>query len=1758
MSIRPSRQLRFALALTLGLATGLAATSRADDTEIYVGNSSLFEGLRPNVLFIFDTSGSMALDDGLAANRMTRLQNAMFQVLDLMDNVNVGIMRFSDPGGPVLFPVTYIDADASAIDRGSQPDVSVSISDGNDDVEELLPAHTVALDDLWLDLGEVGTFGTNFSRTFEITSSLDDYSGFLFGGGEFPLAGFTTLLLDPRFRDGLRFQNVTIPRNGAGGNTTTILRATLRFVSSLNQSTPTTLRISGDDIGDSPPFPTFFGSGPDTVTGRLAARRTTAQVDWQVHVPLPEWFAGESYFSADLKSIVQEIIDRGDWNEGNALSFLIEPLSGSRRAQTYDTNRSSLTAPRLDVEYQVSGGASGKQIVALRFRDVRIPQGVDIKRANIELVPTEDTSREVKLRILGVSLGDAPAFGTAPGSRPSDLPTTSEVKDWHLKSSEPWTANSPVQSPNIKKIVEEIVGRNDWCGGNDMAFLIEIDPASPAASRGVFSFESDPVLAAKLQVDFDERSVIGRAGKGCTVKEIRRVVAGAKDDAEQDIDLGSLALVSPTLEFFDDGAQRRKVGIRFRNVTVPPGARILSADITLTASSNESGAAEMRIQGESIGDSPEFATGETTDVSGRLRTTSSVTWNAGSTPALDATTDPSGSPIVTSGWIAGSRYTTPDLSAIIDEIVNNRSLGWAFGNAMTFLFEGTGLRRAKSFDGDAAFAPSLRVKFQVNLGDLPEDQVVFTSVRERLKEIVRGLSPGGYTPIVDTLYEAARYYRGEPVLYGLRRGSGASGTAVQQSTRVSHSASYINGKVERPGGCRETNLSSLACITEEIVADGGTPTYVTPIDTACQSSFIVLLTDGIANHNNSANLIKSLTGTSACQTRLSDGSAVRADEACGLDLVRFLQEQDQLPPSSPSAVPGANKITTYTIGFNISTQWLRDLATAGGGKFFTADTTESLVSVFQQIFAEVLSQNTSFAAPSLSVNAFNKLFHRNEVYFSLFKPSDTARWAGNVKKYRVRSTCAGLPASRCTVGEVIDANDNPAINVDDQRIRDTAQSFWTEPGSPDGADTLKGGAGAELIGTATTPIHPTRRIFTWIETRAPASDALVRPDRRYEIRDDNSNGVLDGLESGRTFEEGLDATKDLLGWPGPSVARIRLLERAGRLSSAEASRRIADLAVALHGQIQWIRGQDVDDEDGDGDTDEDRYSFTDPLHSSPIAVTYGATDTSDPTSAAKTPIIKLFVGTNDGAIRMINASNYYDDAGSRVLAGDSGGKEEWAFYPRSVLPNLVAVRRNASSAHLYGIDGTPTVWVNDENGDGVIDPSVDVDGDGSGEFVHLYVGMRRGGTQIFAFDVTPSGGPLNNATAIDAIDPVYLWRIDGGSTEYPNLYQTWSRPQLAQVLIGDPSDDTTSRRDVLIFAGGYDDSYDGTFPSGGGGSGNAVYIADAKTGERLLSVSADDPGSGDRVVVPGMVYPIPSDIALMDSDGDRTVDRLYVGDVGGQLWRIDLAAKSSTNSPRTALPGIKATVGMLATVSDPATLADHRKFFYRPDVVQVRSDGTTSASDYDLVIAVTGARPSPLNTDVQDRAYALRDLTTGRMADADGDGLADSYATIQGPLSSVPGPGDLFDVTTIIDPTATVADATRFASARGWYLDFQAAGEKALAAPIVLAGKLFFTTYLPEDVISTTECAIAEGKGQLYGLNVLTGGPAFNWESGPTAPTRVIGDRTMDLGGGIPSGAVPIFQPEAVTLLIGGGGGATVVNPDIDLPRERTYWFEEQ
>src|SRR5690606_41994634 len=92
-----------------------------------------------------------------------------------------------------------------------------------------------------------------------------------------------------------------------------------------------------------------------------------------------------------------------------------------------------------------------------------------------------------------------------------------------------------------------------------------------------------------------------------------------------------------------------------------------------------------------------------------------------------------------------------------------------------------------------------------------------------------------------------------------------------------------------------------------------------------------------------------------------------------------------------------------------------------------------------------------------------------------------------------------------------------------------------------------------------------------------------------------------------------------------------------------------------------------------------------------------------------------------------------------------------------------------------GLDGTPTAYVIDHDSDGVIEP-------GDGDRIYLYIGQRRGGESIYAFDVTPSG-ILHDPSDLASITPPFTSRTRSGDTRLERLTHTRSHPLLPRILI---------------------------------------------------------------------------------------------------------------------------------------------------------------------------------------------------------------------------------------------------------------------------------------------------------------------------------------------------------------------------------------
>lgn len=299
-----------------------------------------------------------------------------------------------------------------------------------------------------------------------------------------------------------------------------------------------------------------------------------------------------------------------------------------------------------------------------------------------------------------------------------------------------------------------------------------------------------------------------------------------------------------------------------------------------------------------------------------------------------------------------------------------------------------------------------------------------------MKSLIDGITANGCTPLSETMYEAYRYLSGGGVVYGI-------------NSRVSTAST----------GAKPSVLSSRG-------AAPNTGTYKSPLATSCQKNFIVLLTDGLPTADNSAD--------TAVQGLIGGSCAGTGDGKCLEEIAKYMYEKDMRP-----SLAGLQNVTTYTIGFGpevTGSTALRNTAAGAGGVFYEANDSASLSTVLTQIVRTILDYNTSFTAPAVSVNAFNRTQNLNDLYVTVFKPSETYAWSGNLKKYRLDPD-----------GTILDVTGSPAVDVATGFFRSTAQSFWTA--GVDGDSVRLGGAANEQ------PVPTSRNIYSDLNTAAALTAA---------------------------------------------------------------------------------------------------------------------------------------------------------------------------------------------------------------------------------------------------------------------------------------------------------------------------------------------------------------------------------------------------------------------------------------------------------------------------------------------------------------------------------------------------------------------------------------------------------------------------------------------------------------------------------------------
>lgn len=1416
---------------------------------------------------------------------------------------------------------------------------------------------------------------------------------------------------------GIQFSDLGIPAGAL--ITEAYLELNRSSKSGSNPNDDVTVRITLEDSAKAENLDgKYWWGGLESSPNPLFDLSTRAVVNKSVDWAVPNPSSYVDMQSPDMASMFQELVNRSDWVSGNnQITVLISKVDGMGGRRITSRQDYASARPRLVVKWsEMSGSLANlssdsegvQQVVGLRFSQVDIPRGVTINSARLEFTSGSGQSDSGTLLIQAHASGDSPEFTATAGSV-SDRSRTTKSVNWDVDA---WESGQTYDSPDLKEIVQEVVSNAGWCGGRHaMSFLIS---SSSPVLRNALSYDAAPFSAPKLHIAYDPTTI---PDDTCVVQSYSGRIVDSDDDTEEVLGDGDMYPESADLQLVNDDFGKRMVGLRFQDIPIRANTKIISAEIGFKAQANSTDVARLVIQGERSVDSGRF-TGENSELSSRKKTTASVIWELG-----DADEE-------SGKWRKNGEYSTVDISSIVQEIVNQT--GWEAYNDMSFFIYGEGLREAIAFDSSPTEAPVLRISIEGMLGE--EGAGYSETVRTYLKRVTREMymEEDFYTPIVDGLYEAALYFRGEEVYGGKDRYN-------NHHYRISHPLSH-NGAVITPAGCDvDTDPYGSACAGEKIES-GSHATYISPINSSCQANHIVLLSDGLASQNtvtgNIGSLISAEAGMSCSAvypgfTRSEYGQ----NQKCGPEWVEYLHNYDQVDSVSGST------IKTHSVGFMLSDspeaqKYLKQLATSGGGEYYDADSAQSLVDAFQTIIAAAMTESASFASPAVSVNAYHKLYHDNEVYFSMFKPAHSVAWDGNVKKYTFCSD-----SSSCTLGSVLDRDGKPIVGSlettsEDQeagKILDSISDYWNTTGDADGNTVTAGGAGSVL------PAPDKRNIYT--NTGGTSNVALTAPSNALKV---NNNDLTAALLGVATAEE-----RDSL--------------------------------------INWIRGYKAD-----GTVRS--WRFGDPLHGSPVIVTYGTKK-------------KVLIATNEGSIRMLD---------------EETGVEDWMFIPQDMLAIQDTLRYNPNKGErVYGIDSTPSILIDGSN-------------------TYMFVGMRRGGRNIYGLDISNPSSPK------------LMWTIEGGITQgYDKLGQTWSRPRPVQAELGGKSDL------VLLFGGGYDAStQDNSSSREAAKMGNAIFAADPMTGARVWW--AGGPGSGADMALDAMQYAIPSDLALLDSDSNGAIDRIYVGDTGGQVWRLDLNVQAG---------------GVLGSVSGTGGTNSYRRFFYPPDVVSVEDNMYSSTAFYDLVLIESGERFDPLGSRIQNRLYAFRDRALFTLNDADGDNNADQDAAafLDADVERI---NNFFTITEqyLYDATANVlqsssADTVTLDNEQaaikrslGWYVDLESTGEKGLSSPVVLDGKVYFTTFVPPVGISGSACSVSEGTARLYVVDVLTGGAAENLSEGGDDGTDGKfdkADRFQDIGVGIPSGALPLFQEDGTTMIIGASGNIVAHQTGFTPEPELIYWVEE-
>ncbi|WP_413701423.1 pilus assembly protein [Psychromonas sp. KJ10-10] len=414
----------------------------------------------------------------------------------------------------------------------------------------------------------------------------------------------------------------------------------------------------------------------------------------------------------------------------------------------------------------------------------------------------------------------------------------------------------------------------------------------------------------------------------------------------------------------------------------------------------------------------------------------------------------------------------------------------------------------------------------------------------------------------------------------------------------------------------------------------------------------------------------------------------------------------------------------------------------------------------------------------------------------------------------------------------------------------------------------------------------------------------------------------------------------------------------------------------------------------------------------------------------------IYVGANDGMLHAFNASLTSTDAGQEAFAYIPG-----ILYSSEDQAGLHYLA-DKTYAHQFYVDLTPTVSdVYIENAWHTI----------------LIGGLRSGGKGIFALDIS---APDNFSSSSTNAENLSLWEFS--SNDDSDFGYSYSKPTVAMMANGEWA---------VIIGNGYNNSGDGKAK---------LFILFIDQGlDGTWTINSDyikiDTGIGSTDTPNGLATP-----GVVDSDGDGVADRVYAGDLQGNMWAFDISsddesdwevAYSSSNTPD-ALFTAKDSSGNVQPITSAPII----------------SKNTNSSDDDPNLLVFFGTGKYIEESD----KYTTDVMSYYSILDANESSLLRSDLTLR---------------TLLTDDDKRVISGDDFSwyNSSGWYFDLldssespDELGERVISDSTIINSLLVFTTVIPN--VDSNDVCTSNSESWLMAVDLNTG----------KAPTYAVFDANGD------------------------------------------------